>query len=232
MDRPIARRDFLKEAPAAAGLLAAGMRLPAAFGADGITVPEYRGSAVHAGRGLPDPRKALFRSHAHRRVLEAEDHDQRRSDDSVRGAADGSAGGGLSGNVLEAAIYSLETHPDRRSGAGRDARRGSQSRRGTRRSLSNNGFEVAVAWYEATGERALLDPAIKTAAALYEDFKVQQAALLGRRARRDQLPAALPRHARQEASRPGEALPRHPRARELGEPQPAQPVVHAGVAAK
>ena len=28
MDRPIARRDFVKEAPAAVGLLAAGMRLP------------------------------------------------------------------------------------------------------------------------------------------------------------------------------------------------------------
>ena len=50
-------------------------------------------------------------------------------------------------------------------------RRGEGSRRG---SLDNEGFEVAVAWFNATGERTLLDPSISTADALYEDFKLRK----------------------------------------------------------
>ena len=64
--------------------------------------------------------------------------------------------------MLEAAIYSLETHPDAALSAQVRERVAALSRgEDTRRSLNNNGFEVAVAWYEATGERTLLDPAIK-----------------------------------------------------------------------
>jgi len=74
---------------------------------------------------------------------------------------------GLSGNVLEAAILSLETKPnawlqaqvtaaiDRLEGLDRSG---------------NAGFEVAAAYYVATGERDLLDPAIEAARALYDDF--------------------------------------------------------------
>jgi len=86
-------------------------------------------------------------------------------------------GGGLSGNVLEAAIYSLQTHPDSALQAHVDARvrelaQGRPEREGS--VPSNGGFEVAVAWYQATGKRELLDPAIATASTLYENFKVKR----------------------------------------------------------
>ena len=74
---------------------------------------------------------------------------------------------GFGGNVLEAAILSLKTHPDRTLQAQVDARvqqlKGSPGR-------GNNGFEVAATYYHVTGKRDLLDPAIKSADALYDDF--------------------------------------------------------------
>src|SRR6185436_2812979 len=67
---------------------------------------------------------------------------------------------GFGGNVLEAAILSLKTHPDAKLQAQVDARiqqlKGSPGR-------GNNGFEVAATYYNATGKRDLLDLAIKTA---------------------------------------------------------------------
>ena len=77
-------------------------------------------------------------------------------------------GRGLSGNVLEAAILSLQTHPDPQLQAMVDARI-AELRAKPR--PGNGGFEVAVAYYVATGKRDLLDPAIAAAAALYEDFR-------------------------------------------------------------
>src|SRR5262245_45419940 len=84
------------------------------------------------------------------------------------------AGRGLNRNVLEAAIYSLQTHPDAALQAqvdGRiqallDATSDSQGLPG------NSGFEVAVAQFQATGKRDLLNNAIKAADVLYEDFKM------------------------------------------------------------
>ncbi len=128
------------------------------------------------------------------------------------------------GNMLEAAIMSLKTHPDPTLQAQVDAQIRSTAQSAGR---GNSGFEVAATYFNVTGNRELIDRAIKAADALYEDFKTPQPAVLRRRARRDQLRPALSRHARPEASRSREALPRHPRARELGEPQPAQPVVQA-----
>lgn len=76
-------------------------------------------------------------------------------------------GRGLSGNVLEAAILSLQTHPDPKLQALVDARvsaLASQPARG------NRGFEVAVAWFRATGRRDLLEHATAAADALYAEF--------------------------------------------------------------
>ena len=73
-------------------------------------------------------------------------------------------------NVLEAAITSLQTNPDPALEAQveRQVRvLASQAWRG------NSNFEVAAAYYHATGKRDLLDQAIKTANALYENFRVQ-----------------------------------------------------------
>ena len=77
---------------------------------------------------------------------------------------------GFNGNILEAAILSLETHPDpelqTRVEAYIQARK--QGSRG------NSGFELAVTYFQATGRRDLLDKAVQTADALYEDFRVRK----------------------------------------------------------
>lgn len=77
---------------------------------------------------------------------------------------------GFSGGVLEAAILSLQTHPDAKLQAQVDAaveamKNGKWS--------SNRNYEIAAALYNATGNRVLLDKAIASAEALYEDFKVR-----------------------------------------------------------
>ena len=74
----------------------------------------------------------------------------------------------FSNNVLEAAILSLETHPDPDLQAHVDAR--------VREVLStpassNDGFEVAATYFAATGKRELLDRAIAAADELYETFR-------------------------------------------------------------
>jgi len=76
-------------------------------------------------------------------------------------------GRGLSGNVLEAAILSLATHPDPKLQAQVDARIREIKEAKPR---GNSGFEVAATYYHTTGKRDLIDQAIKTADALYDDF--------------------------------------------------------------
>jgi len=74
---------------------------------------------------------------------------------------------GLSGNVLEAAILSLETRPDPTLQAQVDA---SIERMKSAPERGNAGFEVAAAWFAATGKRDLLERASRTAAGLYDEF--------------------------------------------------------------
>jgi len=74
---------------------------------------------------------------------------------------------GFRGNVLEAAILSLKTHPNPDLQARVEARIAQLKTRQTR---GNAGFEVAVTRYFTDGRRDLLDPAIETARALYDDF--------------------------------------------------------------
>jgi len=74
----------------------------------------------------------------------------------------------LNGNVLEAAILSLQTHPDPALQAQVDARIAAM--KGTR-ATGNNTFEVAATYYAATGKRDLLDNAIAAASDLYETFR-------------------------------------------------------------
>src|SRR5262245_13763584 len=79
-------------------------------------------------------------------------------------------------NVLEAAITSLQTHPNPvlEAQVERQIRAlVSQAWRG------NSNFEVAAAYYHATGKRDLLDQAIKTADTLYENFRVQETPFSG-----------------------------------------------------
>jgi uncharacterized protein len=74
----------------------------------------------------------------------------------------------LGGNVLEAAILSLATHPNTAVQAKVDAAlRATAAKPGS----GNRGFEAAVTYFQTTGKRDLLDLAIKNAEALYDDFK-------------------------------------------------------------
>lgn len=72
-------------------------------------------------------------------------------------------------NVLEAAILSLQTHPDPALAAQVEKRIRAMASNAWR---GNSNFEVAAAYYHATGKRDLLDQAIKTAETLYENFRV------------------------------------------------------------
>jgi len=86
----------------------------------------------------------------------------------VRKLTTGSARG-LGGGVLEAAILSLKVHPDEKLQAQVDARVQELKQSP---GAGNNGFEIAVAYYTATGKRDLLDKAIRSADALYNNFKL------------------------------------------------------------
>ena len=84
----------------------------------------------------------------------------------VRKLTDG--GREFGNNVLEAAILSLQTHPDPALQAQIDARINTLRQRPSR---GNSGFEVATTYFKVTGRRDLLDKAIEAAEALYQDFK-------------------------------------------------------------
>jgi DUF1680 family protein len=75
----------------------------------------------------------------------------------------------LTGNVLEAAMRSLRTHPDPALQSQVDAAVRDLAARPGR---DNSFFEAAAAWHETTGRRDLIDPAIAAAEALYRDFTI------------------------------------------------------------
>ena len=77
-------------------------------------------------------------------------------------------GRGFGGNVLEAAILSLASHPNPKLQAQVDERVRAISQAAA---SGNRGFEVAATYYEVTGKRDLIEPSIKAADALYQDFK-------------------------------------------------------------
>jgi DUF1680 family protein len=173
----IPRREFLKAAPAAASFLALAAHRPAPDPAPEPGYPEI-GSAKYTPSDYPIHAKPFtevtitddfWKPKLARNAEVTIPFEAHRSGMPVEG---------LSGNVLEAAIYSLETHPDPVLQSLVDARIDELATAQPRRS-GNEGFEVAVAWHRATGKRTLLDPAIATAAALYEDFKVNHSPFTG-----------------------------------------------------
>src|SRR5262245_12777496 len=175
MERNIARRDLLKSAPAAAGVLAltAQRSIQAPAPTQPSTYPEI-GSEKYAPADYPIRAK---------RFSEVSITDTfwkpkltTNADVSIPFEAHRSGTHGLSDNVLEAAIYSLETHPDPTLESEVEARvRELVGRPGCGARLPrNSGFEIAVARFNATGKRDLLDPAIEAAGALYENLKVNR----------------------------------------------------------
>lgn len=78
----------------------------------------------------------------------------------------------VTNNVLQAAIYSLQTYPDPKLQAEVEAAvKVMAAPRAPGRGLRNDDFEVTAAHYTATGRRDLLDPAIATADALYTFYQ-------------------------------------------------------------
>ena len=73
------------------------------------------------------------------------------------------------GGVLEAAILSLQTHPNAQLQAQVDASI-QLLKQDTRR--TNREFEIAATYYNTTGKRDWLDHVVNTADALYEDFRL------------------------------------------------------------
>ena len=178
MERKLDRRDFIKAAPAAASVLALTTR-----GSVELPAPEQPSAYPEIGNQAYTVADYPIRAKRFTEVSLADSFWKPKIDTNARVSIpfeanrSGMRGGGLSGNVLEAAIYSLETHPDSALQAQVDARvrelaQGRPEREGS--VPSNGGFEVAVAWYQATGKRELLDPAIATASTLYENFKVKR----------------------------------------------------------
>lgn len=164
----LSRREFLKTAPMAATLASAGVMNRESRGetkqtpAVRISSANYRAAdypirpQAYADVTLKDefwrPKVAL------NAAVTIPFEVQKRTD---------AGGRGLGGGVLEAAILSLVTHPNPALQAQVDARvRAMAQSPGS----GNGGFEMAATYYRVTGRRDLLDPAIKAADALYDDF--------------------------------------------------------------
>ena len=156
------RRDFLKAAPAAVGLavsrpLVAG-RLPqnarvsgAAFRPADYPIRAQPYSAVTLTDRFWQPKVATNA----RVTIPFEVEKLSQLEDGFRG------------NVLEAAMLSLKTHPNPELEALVEAR---VAQLKTPRARTNTGFEVAATRYFTTGRRDLLDPAIATAQEIADDF--------------------------------------------------------------
>jgi DUF1680 family protein len=170
MSDPISRRDFLKTAPIAAGAVAAtsSIALSATQSPSSVLIGKasYRptpDSAIQPQRyfdvtltdGFWKPKVDVNASV----TIPFE----------VQKRADG-GGRGFGGGVLEAAMLSLRTHPNPALQAQVDAR----VRAMAQSAPSGNGtFEIAATYFNVTGRRDLLDPALKAADALYDDFRTR-----------------------------------------------------------
>jgi DUF1680 family protein len=172
MNRDIPRRDFLKGASAAAGAIVLGV--PTIASAEAAPPYPEIGSQPYTAGDYPIQAKRFSEVVVTDSFWKPKITTNAEVTIPMEAQRIGAPGDGLTGNVLEAAIYSLETHPDAALQAQVDARiEALRQAMDERLRMSNAGYEVAVAWYGATGKRSLLDPAIKSAAALYEDFKVK-----------------------------------------------------------
>jgi uncharacterized protein len=155
MNSRIARRDFLKSAPAAVGLLAS-IRAPRLS----ATQPRDADYAIRP-IGLTDVTltDAFWRPKIDTNASVTIPFEMTKLED----------GGHLSPNVLQAAIYSLQTHPDahlQRLVDAEVARLAAGGRRTRGVMPGNDLFEVAATLYAATGARDLLDRAIADADAI------------------------------------------------------------------
>ncbi|HYM24254.1 MAG TPA: beta-L-arabinofuranosidase domain-containing protein [Vicinamibacterales bacterium] len=169
------RRDFLKAAPAAVGLAvgapASALRASAGPGASARQPPSPRDDRISSTSYQPaeypirpQPYSAVSLTDRFWRPKVATNARVTIPFEVEKLSA---LDEGFRGNVLEAAMLSLKTHPDPALEARVEAR---VAQLKTRRARGNAGFEAAVTRYVTTGRRDLLDPAIAAAQEIYDDF--------------------------------------------------------------
>jgi uncharacterized protein len=171
MDKKIPRREFLKTTPAAAGMLAAAQAVVDQSSPD-IRQPSRLGDAAYVPK--PDyPRQPKRISEVTLRDSFWKPKIQINAEVTIpfeiRKFVE--AGRSISNNVLEAAIYSLQTLPDAGLQAHVDSRiREIRASQQGKPATGNALFEVAAAYYVATGREDLLDLARKSADLIYSTF--------------------------------------------------------------
>lgn len=176
MDNGVRRRDFLRTARAAAGLLACASEGPAA--ANQASKTKARAADVTiSGVGYTPIADYPIQPKRHSEVTiqdkfwrpKLTTNSEVTIPFEVQKLGESGSRRGLGGGVLEAAILSLETYPNAKLKAQVDA--SIQAMKQTPGG-GNRDFEIAAAYYNATGNRDLIDKAIKSADALYENFKI------------------------------------------------------------
>jgi len=168
----VARRDFLKTVPAAAGVnLAGGAVIDAAAQTKAPRPADVRlsGTAYQPVPDYPIRPKPYFEVKLTDAFWKPKVATNAEVTIPFEMQKAGETGRGLSRNVLEAAMLSLKTHPDPQLQAQVEARVRQLTEAQTGGN-SNSGFEAAATYYHTTGKRDLLDRAIATADALYRDF--------------------------------------------------------------
>ena len=168
----VARRDFLKTVPAAAGVyLAGGAVIDAEAQTKAPRPADVRlsGTAYQPVPDYPIRPKPYFEVKLTDTFWKPKVATNAEVTIPFEMQKAGETGRGLSRNVLEAAMLSLKTHPDPQLQAQVEARVRELTEAQTGGN-SNSGFEAAATYYHTTGKRDLLDRAIATADALYRDF--------------------------------------------------------------
>ena len=176
MESKVPRRDFLKSAQAAAGVLAYIAQGTAAANAASQTRAKAAEVTISGSEYTPVPDYPIQPKRYSEVKLKDTFWRPKLTTNAevtipfeVQKLTESGSRGGFGGGVLEAAILSLQTHPDAKLQAEVD------SRIQTMKQASgggNMGFEIAAAYYNATGNRDLIDNAIKRSDALYENFRV------------------------------------------------------------
>jgi DUF1680 family protein len=156
------RRDFLRALPAAAGL-AASRPLIAGRSAQDLRIP----SAAYTPADYPIRPQPYFAVALTDRFWRPKVATNARVTIPFEIEKLSELEDGFRGNVLEAAILSLKTHPNPNLEARVEARVAQLKARQTR---SNSGFEVAATRYFTTGRRDLLEPAVATAQQIADDI--------------------------------------------------------------
>ena len=173
MNAKMHRREFLRAGTAAAGILAAAGRGTAAGDASGGQAGiSLSGTAYTPNPDYPRQAKPFSEITLKDSFWKPKIRTNAEITIPFEFQKAAETGRPVGNNVLEAAIYSLRSRPDAGLQSQVDARiREIKSAQEGKPANSNGLFEVAAAYYAATGKRDLLDVAIKSADLIYNALK-------------------------------------------------------------